>query len=82
MVYIEYEAESVGLTERIIHPYGLIRIAGKYLVVAFCELRDSVQGFNVENIRHVALTQHHYTAPKDNHAQWGQSMNLEVNRAK
>ena len=71
MVYIEYESEPAGLTERIIHPYGLVCIAGKYMVIAFCELQDAILGFNVENIRHVALTQHQYTAPSGNSAQWG-----------
>lgn len=82
MVYIEYESQPLDITERIIHPYGMVCISGQYMVIAFCELRDAVISFNVEKIRHVALTQYQYTPPKDNGVQWGTFMKMDGQKSK
>jgi predicted DNA-binding transcriptional regulator YafY len=71
MLYMEYSDYQTGITECVIHPYGLINIAGKYLIIAYCEQRDEILGFNVDKIRHVALTQYHFVPPQGNEANWG-----------
>lgn len=76
ILYIEFECQQTGLTERVVHPYGLIKISGKYMMIAFCELRDELIGFHVEKIRHVAVTKYTFIAPDGVETTWNPNMKM------
>lgn len=49
-VEIKYKSVNTGVTQRIIHPAELFRYLDKWYVAAFCELRNEIRLFKLENI--------------------------------
>ena len=49
-VYIVYKSINSGITNRIIHPAELFCYIDKWYVAAFCELRNEIRLFKLENI--------------------------------
>ena len=47
---IKYKSVNTGITKRIVHPVELFCYLGKWHVVAFCELRNEIRLFKLENI--------------------------------
>ena len=49
-VEIQYNSINSGITERVIHPAELFCYIDKWYVAAFCELRNEIRLFKLENI--------------------------------
>jgi len=49
-VKIQYNSINSGITKRIIHPAELFCYIDKWYVAAFCELRNEIRLFKLENI--------------------------------
>ena len=49
-VKIKFESVNSGITERIIHPAELFCYIDKWFVAAFCELRNEIRLFKLEDI--------------------------------
>ncbi len=73
IIYIEFESEQTGRVDCLVHPYGLIQLDGKFMLLAFCEIIGSVRLFQVECIRHLAVTQHLFVPPETIEAIWAVS---------
>ena len=76
-LYIEYDTDSLGLTEQVVHPYGLMKVSGKYLMIAFCELSGGITSFNVEKIRHLAVTKYIFVVPEGIEIKWNTQIKLK-----
>ncbi len=50
-IKIKYESVNSGLTERIIHPAELFLYIDKWYIAAFCELRNEIRLFKLDNIK-------------------------------
>lgn len=50
-IKIKYESVNSGLTERIIHPVELFLYIDKWYIAAFCELRNEIRLFKLDNIK-------------------------------
>ena len=49
-VKIKYKSVNSGITERIIHPAELFTYVGKWYIAAFCELRNEIRLFKLDDI--------------------------------
>lgn len=49
-VKIKYKSVNSGITERIIHPAELFIYIDKWYIAAFCELRNEIRLFKLNNI--------------------------------
>lgn len=49
-VKIKYKSVNSGITERIIHPAELFIYLDKWYIVAFCELRNEIRLFKLDDI--------------------------------
>ena len=49
-VKIKYKSVNSGITERIIHPAELFIYLDKWYIAAFCELRDEIRLFKLDDI--------------------------------
>ncbi len=49
-VRIKYNSNNSGITQRIIHPAELFIYINKWYIAAFCELRNDIRLFKLENI--------------------------------
>lgn len=49
-IEIQYNSINSGITKRIIHPAELFCYIDKWYVAAFCELRNEIRLFKLENI--------------------------------
>lgn len=49
-VRIKYNSHNSGITQRIIHPAELFIYINKWYIAAFCELRNDIRLFKLENI--------------------------------
>ncbi len=50
-VKIKYESVNSGITERIIHPAQLFLYIDKWYIAAFCELRNEIRLFKLDDIK-------------------------------
>lgn len=50
-VKIKYDSVNSGITQRIIHPAELFVYIDKWYIAAFCELRNEIRLFKLENIK-------------------------------
>lgn len=76
-LYIEYDEDSLGLTEQVVHPYALLNVGGKYLMIAFCEINGGITSFNVEKIRHLAVTKYIFVVPEGIEIKWNNQVRLK-----
>ena len=49
-VKIKYKSVNSGITERIIHPAELFTYIDKWYIAAFCELRNEIRLFKLDDI--------------------------------
>ena len=49
-IEIQYNSVNSGITKRIIHPAELFCYIDKWYVAAFCELRNEIRLFKLEDI--------------------------------
>ena len=59
-VEIQYNSINSGITKRIIHPAELFCYIDKWYVAAFCELRNEIRLFKLENILEYKVLQELY----------------------
>lgn len=59
-VEIQYNSINSGITKRIIHPAELFCYIDKWYVAAFCELRNEIRLFKLENILDYKVLQELY----------------------
>lgn len=59
-VEIQYNSINSGVTKRIIHPAELFCYIDKWYVAAFCELRNEIRLFKLENILDYKVLQELY----------------------
>ena len=62
-VSLEYGARE--LTQRIVEPYGVAGIQGRWYMVGFCRLRRALRLFRLDRIRSFDLLTEHFEPPKD-----------------
>jgi len=60
-VKIKYESINSGITQRIIHPAELFVYIDKWYIAAFCELRNEIRLFKLENIKEYEVLEDIYT---------------------
>jgi proteasome accessory factor C len=56
---------SAESTERVVHPYAILPVRGKWFLVAWCERSDGVRFFRVDRIQSVERLTERFTRPKD-----------------
>ena len=59
-VEIQYNSINSGITKRIIHPAELFCYIDKWYIAAFCELRNEIRLFKLENILDYKVLQESY----------------------
>lgn len=59
-IEIKYKSINSGLTKRIIHPAELFCYINKWYVAAFCELRQEIRLFKLEDILEYKVLQDKY----------------------
>lgn len=59
-IEIKYKSINSGITERIIHPAELFCYINKWYVAAFCELRQEIRLFKLEDILEYKVLQDKY----------------------
>ncbi len=59
-IEIQYNSTNSGITKRIIHPAELFCYIDKWYVAAFCELRNEIRLFKLENIIEYKVLQEIY----------------------
>ena len=59
-VKIKFESVNSGITERIIHPVELFCYIDKWFVAAFCELRNEIRLFKLEDILEYEVSDESY----------------------
>mgnify|MGYP004503680803 FL=1 len=59
-VKIKFESVNSGITERIIHPAELFCYIDKWFVAAFCELRNEIRLFKLEDILEYEVSDESY----------------------
>ncbi len=60
-VKIKYESVNSGITQRTIHPAELFVYIDKWYIAAFCELRNEIRLFKLENIKEYEVLEDIYT---------------------
>ena len=50
-VRISFESVNSGLTQRVIHPAELFEYNEKWYIAAFCELRNEIRLFKLDDIK-------------------------------
>ena len=63
-VYIVYKSINSGVTKRIIHPAELFCYIDKWYVAGFCELRNEIRLFKLENILEYNVLEERYENKK------------------
>lgn len=76
IVYIEYDDSVLENTDSLIHPYSLMQMDGKFILIAFCESLGDVKLFHVELIRHLATTKYQFVPPDSVEILWAPSIVL------
>jgi proteasome accessory factor C len=57
--------DSAESSERVVHPFAVLPVRGKWFLVAWCERSDSVRFFRVDRVQSVEQLADHFTRPKD-----------------
>ncbi|MBE4909018.1 YafY family transcriptional regulator [Bacillus luteolus] len=60
-----FHPKKQELTERKVHPYGLIFEDGLWYIIAFCELRKAERLFAVNRIKHIKLLEEDFSLPHE-----------------
>ena len=60
-VRIKFNSINSGITERIIHPAELFAYIDKWYIAAFCELRNEIRLFKLDNIIEYEVLKESYT---------------------
>lgn len=74
IVFIEFESENLGMEDALVHPYGLLQLDGRIVLIAFSEAAGDIQLFHVKDIRHLATTRHQFVPPETIEAVWVDSL--------
>ncbi len=59
-VKIKYYSINSGITQRIIHPAELFMYIDKWYIAAFCELRDEIRLFKLDDIKEYEVLNEKY----------------------
>ena len=62
-VSLEYQAQE--LTQRIVEPYGVVGLQGRWYMVGFCRLRQALRLFRLDRIQTFAVLTEQFEPPKD-----------------
>ena len=60
-VKIKYKSVNSGITERIIHPAELFIYIDKWYIAAFCELRNEIRLFKLDDINEYEILEEVYS---------------------
>lgn len=63
-VWMRYHAASGELTERLLDPYGVAYLDGRWYVVGYCHLRAGPRTFRLDRIRAIAPRDEGFTRPE------------------
>lgn len=78
IIYIEFESDQTGRVDCLVHPYGLIQFDGKFILLAFCEIIGAIRLFQVECIRHLAVTKHQFVPPETVESLWAKAVKSDA----
>jgi proteasome accessory factor C len=66
MATIDYQkADSTESTRRVVHPYAVVPVRGKWFLVAYCERTNAVRFFRVDRVRAAARVDATFEVPSD-----------------
>jgi proteasome accessory factor C len=57
--------DSTESTERVVHPYAVLPVRGKWFLIAWCERSDGVRFFRVDRIESAERLEEHFSRPED-----------------
>lgn len=77
IVFIEFQSDNLGMEDALVHPYGLIQLDGRFILVAFSESSGDIQLYHIESIRHLASTRHQFVPPDTIEAIWVRASNAK-----
>ncbi|MEK3780721.1 helix-turn-helix transcriptional regulator [Paenibacillus sp. FSL R5-0810] len=66
MMYLNKFPDSDGkrLNERIVAPYGLVLVQGKWIMIARCDLRQEIRHFRLSRMRDVTVLEERFILPQ------------------
>lgn len=64
-VEIVYRSDSGEVTKRTIEPYGVLQYEGRWLLAAFCQLRNDMRLFRVDRVEEAITTAETFDRPDD-----------------
>ena len=59
-VWIKFNSVNSGITERVIHPAELFLYIDKWFIAGFCELRNEIRLFKLEDIKDYKVLEEKY----------------------
>ena len=59
-VWIKFDSVNSGITERVIHPAELFLYIDKWYIAGFCELRNEIRLFKLEDIKNYKALEEKY----------------------
>jgi predicted DNA-binding transcriptional regulator YafY len=64
-VWMRYAAGGGALTERVIDPYGLVHVVGRWYVAGYCHLRADNRVFRLDRVEAARIDADTFTSPPD-----------------
>ena len=64
-ILMRYESARSEETERLVDPYGLVHVVGRWYVPGYCHLRADFRLFRLDRVRGVELLDEAFTPPAD-----------------
>lgn len=59
-VTLDYEDESGSRSLRVVWPLGIVGLMGKWLLLAWCEVRSDYRTFRFDRLQSLALCKDHF----------------------
>jgi predicted DNA-binding transcriptional regulator YafY len=60
-----YESAKGEETERLVDPYGLVHMVGRWYAPGYCHLRADLRLFRIDRVRGVDLLDEHFDQPEE-----------------
>jgi predicted DNA-binding transcriptional regulator YafY len=64
-IWLRYGAATEEETERLVDPYGLVHVVGRWYAPGFCHLRDDFRLFRIDRIRDITILEQTFARPPD-----------------
>jgi predicted DNA-binding transcriptional regulator YafY len=64
-VWMRYAASGGAVTERVVDPYGLVHLVGRWYVAGYCHLRQDQRVFRLDRVESAQLREDCFAPPSD-----------------